>query len=291
MTTPPIQQLPLAQLSAYSGNSRTHSGDQISSLATSLRKFGMVGAIVVRNGVVAKGHGTLAAINAIYAAGDLLYPAPGRDAGAQPYPAGTVPVLTVDGWSEDQFRAYVIADNRLGELSGWDMAKLASEVEELAIDADGDFDIADLGFDADAFAALDLHLEDTPAPAPVAKAKRAPAAVAATAAGEGAQPTADDYADIAQGATNPAEGKGIQYPLILQLDKPTFQRWRKVKGKRSDSEAIAAQLAMADRHASLLVVVKALEARGFFAESACADTDTAKDMAAMRDLLASESAP
>lgn len=243
MTTPAIQHLPLATLSAYDGNSRTHSSEQIDSLASSLRKFGMVGAIVVRHGVIAKGHGTLAAISAIYAAGELLYPAPGRDAGAQPYLPGTVPVLTVDGWTDAQFRAYVIADNRLGELSSWDMAKLASEVEDLAIDSDGDFDIADLGFDADAFAALDLHLdvelEPATAPAPaVAKAAREQAQASGTA------PTPDDYADIAQGATTAGEGKGIQYPLILQLNKPTFQQWRKFKGKRSDSEAIAELLAL-----------------------------------------------
>ena len=48
--------------------------------------------------------------------------------------------------TEEQMRAYVIADNRLAELSGWDEAILRMELEELH---ELDFDITLTGFDLD----------------------------------------------------------------------------------------------------------------------------------------------
>ena len=55
------------ELTAYDQNSRTHSAAQVAKLEASIREFGMAGTI-------AKGHGT--------AAGDQLYPPPGKAAGA-----------------------------------------------------------------------------------------------------------------------------------------------------------------------------------------------------------------
>ncbi|MDX2277752.1 MAG: ParB/Srx family N-terminal domain-containing protein [Hyphomonadaceae bacterium] len=115
----------------YARNSRTHSEEQLAELAGSLDQFGMVGAIVVRDGVIAKGHGTLGGIRRLLATGQKLYPAPGRHAGAKPYPDGMVPVLDVSGWSEAQFKAYVIADNQLALNAGWDAELLQVEMGEL----------------------------------------------------------------------------------------------------------------------------------------------------------------
>jgi len=129
----------------YARNARTHSDEQIARIASSIDEFGMVGAIVVRDGVIAKGHGTLAAIRKLYAAGKRLYPPPGRAHGADPFPDGEVPVLDASGWTDAQFRAFVIADNRLAELAGWDDELLGLELGELQ---SNDFDLDLLGFDA-----------------------------------------------------------------------------------------------------------------------------------------------
>ena len=134
---------PIHSLATYHANSRTHTGSQVAEIAASLREFGFVGAVVVRAGVIAKGHGTLAACRSIYADGDLLYPAPGQAAGAKPLPEGCVPVLDVTGWSEAHVRAYVIADNKLALNAGWDDALLVQEFEALE---ELDFDISVLGF-------------------------------------------------------------------------------------------------------------------------------------------------
>jgi hypothetical protein len=98
----------------------------------------MAGVIVVRNGVIAKGHGTLAAIRQLWDAGHVVTLPPDSTGHREPLPDRTAPVIDASGWSEAQFKAFVIADNRLGE-SEWDMDILKIEFEEL----DG------LGFDLD----------------------------------------------------------------------------------------------------------------------------------------------
>lgn len=145
MATPEIDIRAVESLIPYARNSRTHSDAQVAQIAASIDEFGMVGAIVVRDGVIAKGHGTLSAVRKLYAAGKHIYPPPGRAQNAEPFPDGTVPVLDASGWTDSQFRGFVIADNKLAELAGWDTELLSLELEELK--ADG-FNLDLLGFDA-----------------------------------------------------------------------------------------------------------------------------------------------
>lgn len=142
---------PIDQLLPYARNSRTHSPGQIAELAASIEEFGLVGAIVVRDGVIAKGHGTLAAVRQLAASGRQVYPAPGRAAGAEPLPVGVIPVVDVSGWSDAQFRAFVIADNRLALSAGWDEDMLRLELTDLK---EGGFDLDLLGFDNEEIDAL-----------------------------------------------------------------------------------------------------------------------------------------
>lgn len=226
-----IEYLPLTDLTPYARNSRTHSPEQVAALAHSIRTYGFNNPVLVdADGLIVAGHGrVLAAAQAGLA---------------------QVPCIRLLHLTEAQRRAYVIADNKMADMGGWDMATLAGEIEELLMDADAGLELMDFGLDDDAFAGLADFLPDAGTPKP-AKAKPQPAAPTPAAPGAaptaGAEdpdntPTADDYADVGQGATNPAEGKALQYPLILQLNKPTFQLWRKFKGKRSDTEAIEALL-------------------------------------------------
>lgn len=138
MTTPSIELLGSEELRAYDRNPRTHSPQQVEQLAKAINAYGMVGAIVIRRGTIAKGHGTLAAITHLYAQGNQVYPAPGKsEPGIEPYPFGKVPVLRVDGWTDAQFRAYAIADNKLALNAGWDEDLLRLElrdIEDLGID-------------------------------------------------------------------------------------------------------------------------------------------------------------
>lgn len=126
----------------YDRNARTHSTVQVQQIADSIEAFGMAGAIVVREGMIAKGHGTLAACSLLYGQGKRIYPPPGpnapEDQRPEAFPAGKVPVLDASGWTDAQFRAYVIADNKLALNAGWDEALLAGELQALQA---SDFDV------------------------------------------------------------------------------------------------------------------------------------------------------
>lgn len=155
-----ISSCSIDSLIPYARNARTHSESQVAQIAGSIEEFGMVGAIVVRDGVIAKGHGTLAAIRRLYGAGKRLYPPPGRSRGAEPFPDGNVPVLDASGWTDAQFRAFVVADNQLALLAGWDDELLRLEVAELR---DEGFDVDLLGFEPVELGTLLDGQEDGPA--------------------------------------------------------------------------------------------------------------------------------
>jgi len=58
-----------------------------------------------------------------------------------------VPVVFLDHLSEEQARAYMLADNKLTDRSTWDDLELATQLKELS-DLTLDFDIEATGFEA-----------------------------------------------------------------------------------------------------------------------------------------------
>ncbi len=109
----------------YANNPRTHSDQQVSQVAASIKEFGFNNPILLdeHNGIIA-GHGRLAA--------------------AQKLGMELVPTITLAGLTEAQRKAYVIADNKLTENGGWDYDLLAVEIERLK-ELDVDIDLT--GFD------------------------------------------------------------------------------------------------------------------------------------------------
>lgn len=208
-----VEYLPLTEISAYARNSRQHSDEQVEAIARSIKTYGFNNPILIdAGGVIIAGHGRALAAESL-----------GMD---------TVPCLRLSHLNDAQRRAYVIADNRMSELGAWDSALLASEVESLLTDSSADIDISDLGFSVDDFAGLGLSGDVLGALDDVAEG--------------GDEPTADDYADIGQGASGDGDSKAITYPVILQLDKRTWQAWRRYKGQRRDSEAFSDLVALID---------------------------------------------
>lgn len=134
---------PIAELAPYAHNPRTHSEDQLAKLAAMIDRVGFVGVIAVRDGIIAKGHGTLAACQRLLAEGKAIYPAPGKDRGAKPFPKGFLPVQDCTGWTDEEFQAFVMADNQLGLLSGWDEDLLRLNLDALDLEQ---FDLAAIGF-------------------------------------------------------------------------------------------------------------------------------------------------
>lgn len=108
-------------------NARTHSKKQITQIAASIQQFGFVNPILLdTTSKIIAGHGRVEA--------------------AKLLGISKVPTIRLDHLSENERRAYLIADNRLAELAGWDQEILAIEFGELAA-FDTAFDIEVTGFD------------------------------------------------------------------------------------------------------------------------------------------------
>lgn len=127
-----IEHLATDALVPYARNSRTHSPEQVAQIAASITEFGFTNPVLIdADNTLIAGHGRVLA--------------------AQQLGLATVPAIRLAHLSSAQRRAYVIADNKLAENAGWDMATLAREVEDLQ--ADG-YDIDLLGFGDDELADL-----------------------------------------------------------------------------------------------------------------------------------------
>jgi ParB family transcriptional regulator, chromosome partitioning protein len=117
----------VTDLIPYVNNSRTHSEEQVKQIAASIKEFGFTNPILIdeNKGVIA-GHGRLLAAGKIALA--------------------EVPTIVLEGLTEAQRKAYVIADNQIALNSGWDIDTLRVEIERLS---ELDFDLDLIGFDAD----------------------------------------------------------------------------------------------------------------------------------------------
>src|SRR4029077_15377990 len=74
---------------------------------------------------------------------DLLLAGHGRLKAARKLGMEEVPVVPLGHLTEQQRRAYIIADNKLAENAGWDEELLRSEMADLLAD---DFDLSVTGF-------------------------------------------------------------------------------------------------------------------------------------------------
>ena len=132
---------PLAELRTDPRNARTHSHAQITEIAESIRRFGFTNPVLV-------------------GADDMIIAGHGRVAAARQLGRASVPTLRLDRMSSADRKAYVIADNRLAELAGWDKALLALEFKELEA---LDFDLSLTGFDLGEISTIIDLADGTPA--------------------------------------------------------------------------------------------------------------------------------
>lgn len=142
MPKPTIQFRKVEDLVPDPRNARTHTDEQVEEIAASIRRFGWT-APALADDMIRAGHGRQRAARLIYAAGERIYMAPGKERGGHLIPDGTMPVIDCTGWTEDERRAYALADNRIAENAGWDIGILTGELDALA---GVDFDMAPLGF-------------------------------------------------------------------------------------------------------------------------------------------------
>ncbi len=110
---PNIESTAIESLRPHKQNAKTHSTRQIRQIGESIRAFGFLNPILIdENNSILAGHG--------------------RWEAAKKQGLASVPTLRFDHLTNAQKRAYVLADNRLAELSGYDRDLLRIELGALA---------------------------------------------------------------------------------------------------------------------------------------------------------------
>ena len=106
-----IINMPINELLRYENNPRNNK-DAVKYVAESIKDFGFKVPIVVDR-------------NKVIIAGDTRYQA------AKKLKLKEVPCIIADDLTEEQVKAYRLADNKVGEFSKWDMDKLETELADL----------------------------------------------------------------------------------------------------------------------------------------------------------------
>jgi DNA modification methylase len=127
---------PTTSLTADERNPRTHNKAHIAALARSITAFGFnVPLLIDESGTLIAGHGRLAA--------------------AKKLNLREVPTILLEHLSVEQKRAFMIADNRLTDLSRWDEQILGETLRDLSL-ADLSFELDVIGFSV---GEIDLRIE------------------------------------------------------------------------------------------------------------------------------------
>lgn len=119
-----IQTLNINDITPYENNPR-HNDNAVDKVAASISEFGFNSPIVIdQNNVIINGHT--------------------RYKAAIKLGLTEVPTIKVENLSDEQIKAYRIADNKTSEYSEWDFDKLIEEIKELS---EANYDLEMTGFD------------------------------------------------------------------------------------------------------------------------------------------------
>ena len=122
-----VQEVAIEKIKPYENNAKIHGAEQVEKLKASIEEFGfLTPCLIDKNYNLIAGHGRVMAA---------------KEIGME-----KVPCVFIEGLTEAQRKAYILADNRLGELGTWDMDVVVGELESLR---DADFDIELTGFTLD----------------------------------------------------------------------------------------------------------------------------------------------
>lgn len=120
-----VKYLPISELSPFPQNARTHSNRQLRQIANSIRRFGWTNPVIIDGSRrVIAGHGRVKAAALIGLT--------------------EVPTIQIENLTDDELRAYVLADNVIAQKAGWDNATLAIELQYLT---SLDIDVTITGFE------------------------------------------------------------------------------------------------------------------------------------------------
>ena len=138
-----IKQRRIDELKPYARNARIHTKEQIQQIAKSIELFGMnVPVLVDSEGGVLAGHGRLEALHML-----------GEE---------TVPTIELGHLSDEQQRAFILADNKTAENAYWDRLMLSEELNLI-----GDIDMLEVGFSDKEFQGMFGDQNDSAKSAPI----------------------------------------------------------------------------------------------------------------------------
>ncbi len=121
-----VELMKLNDLHPYKGNAKKHPAKQLDALCDMIKEFGFTSPILIdEENMILAGHG--------------------RHLAAKQLKLSEVPCVRISGLSEEQKKAYILADNRSSEIGGgWDIELLQVEIGSLQ---DAGFDLNLTGFD------------------------------------------------------------------------------------------------------------------------------------------------
>jgi len=122
-----IERWPIERLKRYANNPRLHSEADLGKIAASIRQWGWTMPVLVGE------DGELICGDARLSAAILLE-------------LNSIPVIVAKGWSEEEKRAYRVADNKLALRGSWSADLLRDELQALNF---ADFDLGLTGFEPD----------------------------------------------------------------------------------------------------------------------------------------------
>ena len=126
-----IKEVKISDIRAYGKNAKKHNDDQVKAIAKSIEKFGFRQPLVIdKNNEIVVGHG--------------------RYLAAVQLGIEVVPCEYADDLTDDQIKAYRLADNKLNE-SPWDFDLVDAELTSISTD----IDMSDFGFEK----ALEMQFE------------------------------------------------------------------------------------------------------------------------------------
>ena len=107
-----IKNMKISELREYESNPRLISNEAVDKVAESIKEFGFkVPIIIDENNVIVAGHT--------------------RKLAAESIGMEEVPVTIADDLTEDQIKAFRLADNKVSEFSEWDFEKLEEEINSI----------------------------------------------------------------------------------------------------------------------------------------------------------------
>lgn len=130
-----IEYVPITELRTYPNNAKIHTEEQIEQIKASIQEFGFNDPVAVWNGELVEGHGRLIA--------------------AQELGFEELPVIRLDGLTDEQRRAYALVHNKLTMNTGFSFELLEMELESI------DMDMEVFGFDVDTSEYIDNFFDET----------------------------------------------------------------------------------------------------------------------------------